>query len=118
MKEVHSRLLVLASRAQYMGKKHHKMMSTFLVLPTHLHPHLDRFVQDSLDLDHLYSHAPHISVESMDKFEPVYWDSDGNVNPISMVLGTANSLGKLSLSLYNVTIGHEVKTVEMNNSKS
>jgi len=118
MKEVHSRLLVLASRAQYMGKKHHKKMSTFLVLPTHLHHHLDRFVQDSLYLEPLYSHAPHISVESMDKFDPVYWDSEGNVNPISMVLGAANSLGKLSLSLYNVTIGDEVKTVEMNHSKS
>jgi len=95
-----------------------KMMSTFLVLPTHLEHNLDRLVQDSLSLTPLYTHAPHVSVEAMDKFEPVFWDRDGNVNPISIVVGAAGSLQTLSLSLYNVTIGRQVKTVEMNNTNS
>ena len=37
LREVQSKLLVLYSRSKYMGKRHNKMMTTYLVMPSHLH---------------------------------------------------------------------------------
>ena len=109
---VHNRLLALISRGDYIYKKQRKAMHTLLVIPTHLLQPFHQLVKNSLHLQMLHSHGPHVSVEALGKFEPVYWDGEGEVTVFSVMFGTIYSLQQFSLSVLNVTMGH-VSTVEM-----
>lgn len=42
------------------------------------------------------------------RWEPVFWDSSGDVTPLSLLFGAIQSTQQLSLSLLNVTMGHQV----------
>ena len=72
-----NRLLALISRGEYIFKTQKKQMHTYLIIPTHLLHPLHLLAKNSLHLTMVSSHAPHVSVEALDQYEHVYWDSDG-----------------------------------------
>jgi len=116
--QLHDRLLRLLSRSEYVRKqKGRHQHSTLLVLPTHLLHQLHALAGNSLHLQIVATKAPHVSVEALSMWEPVYWDQGGNVTPLSMVLGSIYSLQQLSLALLNVTLGQDVSSVEMPTSQ-
>ena len=111
--DVHNRLLALLARADYIHRKQKKTMTTLLILPSLLLPGLHSLAHSSLRLDLLASSGPSVSVESLPRWEPVFWDSQGSVTPLSLVMGGFSSLQGFSLSLLNVTMG-QVSTVDVN----
>ena len=66
-------------RGEYIYKTQKKQVQTFLIIPTHLLQQLHLLAKNSVQLHVLYSYAPHVSVEALDKFEFVYWDGDGRL---------------------------------------
>ena len=111
--DVHNRLLALLARAEYIQRKQNKTMSTLLILPSLLLPPLHSLAHSSLQLSLLASSGPSVSVEALPRWQPVFWDTDGSVTPLSMLLGGFRSLQGFSLSLLNVTMG-QVSTVDVN----
>jgi len=113
---LYSKLLDLVSRSDYVTKKQHKRMQTYLIIPSFLLDQLTFLARRSLDFDVIYSTFPHVSVESLDKLDlDIYNEDDGSVSPVSMIYGALKGVTGFSLSIANVTLG-EVTTAHVKNN--